>query len=314
MADLIPDDERGQLILLAAFVLAISFVILALVVNSAIFTENLATRGDVPGSQDALEYRDEVEKSVGSVLMTVNQDNDEEWRDENIETIAIRGGFDQSALGRVVSISKAREDGGIKFAQDNANRNFTNKSFSQEDWTLATDVDKTRNVQFEITDPAAGTGPFRFVLNQSDEDTRWIMEISENGGEVEVTVDPPAQDERTCTDSYTDSFTIDVTAGTVDGVPCPALSRTSEGQRMWLGTGIDGDYDIEFENGDAVEGTYSFITDAGAVPESANFGTAPDEPYVDNDAIYSLTVDYEFYTPSVGYETDIRVAPGEVPP
>lgn len=324
MADLIPDsDERGQLILLAGFILAIAFVILALVVNSAIFTENLATRDDVPGSQEALEYRDEVERSVGDVLLTVDQNDsldvsDLEGNDGSIDEIAVRGGFDQSALGRIVDISKSSDESATKFAQVNENRNFTSEGFSQEDWDFATSVDQTRNVQFTITDlnPVySGTEDFVFKINDTS-GPEWRMIIGDDSGDANVTVDPPGRESRTCTLSYVDNFTIDVTGGTIDGTPCPALSHTSDGQRMWLGTGVDDGYTIEFENGNEVEGTYSFIADGGASVESANLENDPasGEPYYDNDATYSITVDYEFYTPNVVYETEITVAPGEVPP
>jgi len=36
-------------------------------------------------------------------------------------------------------------------------------------------------------------------------------------------------------------------------------------------------------------------------------------PYTE-DAVYSLNVSYSYYTAEVGYESEIRVAPGEVPP
>ena len=47
MADL--KGERGQILLIAAFALAVIFIALGLVVNGAIFTENLASQGDASG-------------------------------------------------------------------------------------------------------------------------------------------------------------------------------------------------------------------------------------------------------------------------
>lgn len=310
MADLRTDD-RGQLILLTGFILAVSFVVLALVVNSAIFTENLATRGDVPGSQDALEYRDEVEQAVGSSVMAVNQDNDVSAGDieVSIAEIARRSGFDQSSLGRVVSVSHdGTFESGTKIAQDEP-RGFTNES-AAADWTLVEDVNRSRNVRLNITDPDVTGETFELVLNGTG-GNKWNLNLTFDGNNVTLAVDPPTAGPETCERDFSDSLEIDLTRGTIDGDPCFALTRTSDGDRMWFGTGVT-DYDLEISNGDAINGTYSLIVDDGS-PVAQNFGTAPNEPYTNTDTIYSLDVRYEFYTPNVGYETDIRVAPGEVP-
>ncbi|MEF8907354.1 MAG: hypothetical protein V5A13_05805, partial [Haloarculaceae archaeon] len=52
-----PDRDRGQIILVTAFALAVAFVALSVVINGAIFTQNLATRGDTAGGGDALQQR-----------------------------------------------------------------------------------------------------------------------------------------------------------------------------------------------------------------------------------------------------------------
>jgi len=69
------DDERGQIILIAALALAVTFIGLALVVNSAIYTQNLASRGEVAGSNDALEMRAMVEANIGQGIVAANRYN-----------------------------------------------------------------------------------------------------------------------------------------------------------------------------------------------------------------------------------------------
>ena len=66
------DDDRGQIILVAAFAIAVIFVSLALIVNSAIFTENLASRGETAGSDGALSMRAMVETNVGDSMEAIN--------------------------------------------------------------------------------------------------------------------------------------------------------------------------------------------------------------------------------------------------
>lgn len=316
---LIPDDEdRGQMILLAAFIIAISFVVLALVVNSAIFTENLATRDTVPASEDALEYRDEVSKSIGSILGTVNENTHKGPADAeaSIEDIEIYGGIDQSMLGRVVSVSHEDTTAGVRIAQDEP-REFTNRTGVQ-DWRLAEFVEQSRDIRFNLTQV---DGPFTFV--QEDGGEEWRLTVDDDGGDITVEVDPPNKDSRNCVASFTDSVVIDITRGTIGGQSCPALSQGSDGEQMWFGTGIGSSYNISFENGHEVTGTYSMMIrdDAGATVPAADedFGDPPDEPYHTNNqagieaAVYSMTVTYEYHTPNVGYETEIVVAPGEVP-
>jgi hypothetical protein len=85
-----------------------------------------------------------------------------------------------------------------------------------------------------------------------------------------------------------------------------------DGTKMWLGAGVDDPYRIEFVNGYDINGTYSFVLGGSASQGNGlENGKNSDDPYY-NSAFYSVTVSYEFYTSAVGYETDIRVAPGEV--
>lgn len=306
-------ENRGQLILIAALVLALIFVALALVVNSAIFTENLATRADVPGSDDALEYRYDVIQSLGTAIEYVNVHHNanktalRENANASIGNISEFGGIQQATMGSVVTVSHADDfEFGDRVAQTGA-RNFTNAT-AADDWTVAADVNRTRNFEINVTDRTSlsDTDPFR--LNVTDGDTDWTMEIGSDGTNVTVDVEHPGVGE-TCTRSDPDDpFIVDVTGGTVAGEPCHALSQNLTGESMWFGTGVDEGYDIRFENGENIEGQYSFVLRDGNVQE----GDLPAAAEV-TEAIYSLDVRYEYHTPMVTYETDIRVAPGEVP-
>jgi len=311
------EDDRGQLILVGAFIIAAAFIVLALVVNSAIFTENLATRDDVPGSQDALEFRDEVHQGVSNVIEGTNQNNGQTETDaeESVTEVGVLTGVDQSVRNRVVEVSHASTTLGFKFAQDES-RELTNND-SADNWTLATGVNRSRNVQFDITE--FNGGAFEYVLNQSAS-TEWVMRVSQSGSAAVVEVSPPTASADSCVRENADNITIDVTAATVDGDPCPALDRLSDGTTMRYGTGITARHNVSFRNGSAVNGTYSFIVedDGTAQPfdplAGDNFGTPPDRPYYIGSpaVVYSMTVDYAFYTSQVGYEAQVRVAPGEV--
>jgi hypothetical protein len=318
-------EERGQIILIAAFILAIAFVVLALVVNSAIFTENLATRDDVAGSQDALQYRHEVAQSVGDNIEAVNDNNTLalDGADESVTNISTQGGLQQSSLGRVVNVSFETRVDGTKIAQDNATRNFTSAG-ADADWTVAESVSDTRNFQINVTDfselaDVGDSNPFRVVANVTGGSVQWNMTIRGNtssGNSLRIEVETPTGVSARCDETDVgDSAVVDVTGGTVAGDPCLALRKLQDpsGTEMWFAAGLSS-YDIEFENGDNIQGTYSFIIgDGGSAGTGLVSGSDDHEPYFVT-AIYSMTVNYAYYTPSVVYETEIEVAPEEVPP
>jgi archaellin len=337
------DDERGQILLVATLVLAASFVVLALVVNSAIFAENLATRNDVPGSHDALEHRADVQEGVGEIVtyFNTNLDTDHATLRDRVETrtatLSQQGGLTQAQQGRVVSVTypgdAANTTTGARIAQTNASRNFTSIDGDSPDdeWTLASDIRQSRNVRFTFTNVSEDPNR-RFTMNLDpggflidlDFDA-WRLSVKRqfatNGSaleEVTVTVQTPFGAFDTCTrtmpiDTPGATLTIDTVASTVNGEFCRALSRRTDGTEMWLGTGVSSAYDIEFEDGDAYNGTYEMVVDGPANNALLRDDRNSDEPYA-TDALYSVTAQYSYYTSSVGYETDIRVAPGEVPP
>jgi hypothetical protein len=67
--------DRGQLILLGGLTLAVLLVGLAVILNAAIYSENLASRGDAIGADDALVFRDETETAVSGLIAGVNADS-----------------------------------------------------------------------------------------------------------------------------------------------------------------------------------------------------------------------------------------------
>jgi hypothetical protein len=311
--------ERGQLILVAAVVLAISFVGIAIIVNSAIFTENVATRGDVPGSERALDHRYETVQNLESLVTTVNRQHTADpttAAQTALAALARDEGLVQASSGGVTDIEFNDTTDGTRIAQDAGTRNFTDTN-ANFDWTVADGVERVRGVQINVTDPGTLSdisGAYTFQLNGSA-DNIWSVSVAEAGpGEVGVEVDTPSEQARCTRDVGTAPFEINLVEGTVAGEPCPALDRLSDGTEMWLGTGITVPFAIEFENAAAIEGNYSMVIDDGGTP-SGNLTAGPSdiEPY-QTDAIYSLSADYGYYTDGVSYETVLRAAPGESQP
>lgn len=297
--------QRGQLLLVGGVVLALTFIALAIVVNSVIFAENLATRGDVPGGEGAIEYQHETVQAVGGVLAAVNE-NDSASPDTiepAVENISVQGGLQQSRQGRVVNITYLDRESGVRIA-NNSPGNFTDSAGSST-WTVAENVSATRNVQFEFESPGID---FRVVLNETGSDSYWNMTVTDDNKltiEVNQAGESPRSD--TCQTEGGDLSTVDVTGATINGTACQALERTGAGEPLWFGYGLN-EYDIEFENADEADGNYSMIVkDMGSLDVKS-------EPDNDGDAVYSVTVIYQYTTSAVRYETKVRVAPGEAPP
>lgn len=319
--------ERGQILLVAAFLLAVTFVTLALVVNSAIFTENLATRDDVAGSHDALEGRYEVQTEVGHLLEGVNNITDpspddtaliNDMQAELANTTTERS-FHKSTQGQLVNVNYKDETVGAKFVQTNASRNFTSDSY-KEDWNVTTEAEfAVRQFEINVTDPGKLEGSdidaFQVYANDtSSAGSWWNMTVFEDGTDnVEVRVEhADYTGVASCTRKSVETVRIDITGGTVGGESCAALDRLADGTEMWFGTSIDDSYRIRFRNSDNIQGTYSFIANQTTLTPPSD--SHPSENIVDEDILYSVTVGYTFYTSAVKYETDIRIAPGEVPP
>lgn len=307
MADI---DDRGQIILIAAFAIAVTFVSLALVVNSAIFTENLASRGETAGSDDALVVRHEVDQSVGGAIAyanTYNTSSDATLEANVTDSVATIGGSlanQQAATGKIVAV-----DGPTAFEhgtriRDNASggsdfRNASGGATIQQDWRVASDVDGLRALRMNISS-ASG---FQVDLSETAGSDNWRVVVTQSAGEFVVTVHEPGAPAADCTTTGSpDYVTIDVTRGLVAGEPCPPLQFAS---------GIDGQYDVLYNDSDDVIGNYTMVVDG--TPASANLDSstsASPDPY-ETDALYSANVTYRYDGPAIVYNTTVRVAPGE---
>lgn len=310
-------DSRGQLILITAFALAAIFLGLAIIANSAIFTENLATRSENVEASEALEYRYEVTQFTGGVIEFANENNHsshEEIR-ENVE-IGVKDlqsytGIQQIERGAALSLSLVETRNGSRLFQDDGSE-LTNNT-GEPDWTLADGVENTRAFKIDVIEIR---DPFTISANDTETpDEEWTLEISAN--EVIVTRQGGEEQER-CTVDEVES--VDITGLTVNGNSCPALEDTEDGEPMQFAAGIDSDYAIEFAGGNNINGSYSLVIEDGSDGEVSgidddDYGdvdASGETPYV-TPAMYSATLELDYETQRVEYTTEIVVAPGELP-
>jgi hypothetical protein len=122
----------------------------------------------------------------------------------------------------------------------------------------------------------------------------------EDGVAVIVAVDGPVSSGTCVVDG--DWVSVNLTAGTVGGTECDALS---------FAEGLSAPYEeIRHQYGSLAEGTYELTVSGSAMTvDSSNYngsGSPQTSP-----AIYSATVAITYRTADLTYETTTRVAPGE---
>lgn len=324
MADL-AGRNRGQIILIAAFALAVIFLTLALVVNSAIFTENLASRSDTTGSGDALAERAVVAANVGDAIEAANRNNyssDSELQtavENSIIAYQSESGPRQAASGQLTDVRYLSLETGERITYTGGST-FDGPG---TEYNLAEDIDRTPN----------GNGTRAFVINATSmpssrsaafnisvvgpNGARWTTEIWEGDDgagtdyvnisteRVDLTGAVVADYECGISEGSTNAPLIAITDGTINGRPCAALGTTGSGENLHFGAGTDAEYDIRFENANNIAGNYTLVVfDGGTSPTITTAGTA-------RNALYQVTVRYDYETTNIEYTTEIRVAPGE---
>lgn len=308
MADVRKD--RGQLILITALGLAILLVSLALIVNTAIYTENLATRSSkAAGGSEVIQYEASVQSTVAGLIEFGNFHHNETEADlqtnltKGVATWSDHAGTLYATSGSAVNVSVTATENGSRIAQTDTTRNFSNASLSSDDWIVVTTVDRTRQFRINVTDgstlePDGSGNAFTLILRDGGGST-WRLNITstdvyvKNGTGTEFTCSAPA-------DPW-----VNLTAGTVGGTVCPGLS---------FADGVSSPYEIEFKNPGNITGTYTMIVDDGGTIANSpgpHLNTpAGGSPFATH-AIYEAEVRFVYQTPRIYVERSTRIAPGD---
>ncbi|ELZ26294.1 hypothetical protein C474_21396 [Halogeometricum pallidum JCM 14848] len=317
-------DDRGQLVLVTALAMATLFVVLALLVNTTIYTGNVAARSDVSESATVVNYRTEALDAAERTLRYANRhENDSgdgsdaayarmndslrrgvgNWSDAAAAHEAFSG---TATRTRVVGATN-----GTRIAQTNASRTLSSPGGATE-WTPVFDATGVRDLRFALGTASLATvsdgenesellasGAFRANLTDAA-GTRSVFVYDLSGGDTGVTVRGADGTLTACGPVTGETVTLDAEAATVDGQPCSALSRFDE----------SGDaFSLSFDSADAAAGTYSFVVDREvdddpAVNQSisldsgAPFRTA---------ALYDATVRVVYHGPDTYYEAETEV-------
>jgi hypothetical protein len=317
-------DDRGQLMLVGALTLAVMLVTLAVLLNAAIYTGNVATRDAGPGTAEAIEYEGAATSMARHVIRSLDGGGDGSYP-------SLRGNFTDavdgwsratsahSAVGLAdASLEKVATERGSRIAQT-ADRNFTDTG-GNATWTVANDT-RVRAFRMNVTQnslapfPASPitNGSFRVTLDDGTDE--WAVYLHQGGPDldgVSVTVVDPdgneVDDGCTVAPGTDDRAVIDLTGATVAGQSCPEM--------RFFGN-LSGEYTVRYvdaENGSGTEqvfGTYSVVVDRPLDNLSTGADTTGSTEPAATRTLYSADLRVTYRSADVYYRSEFRVAPGE---
>jgi len=314
--------DRAQLLLLAGFVLAAIFVAFAFLLNSVIYAENLATRGEGTRTTHAVATANDVAAGTENVIGYANEHNTTdnstligELR-SGIADIERLTGTQQLTDGGVLRVEYVSHRSGTWIDQSYQERDF-NSSTDLRNWLLFSDSDGARAFRIQVTDPdqlqnVNTSEPVRnFTVVASDgAGETWEMAVyhdnygadGPSGTNYVVDVTDGNDNTRTC--SIADDgnpFWINVSAGTFGGTECAALR---------FGEDISTIRQVEYENADNVYGTYRLMAAKGQGSVDIVYNSTGDAPPVTRTAIYDATVRVTYDSGDLYFETERKAEPG----
>ncbi|PSP84633.1 hypothetical protein BRC83_05240 [Halobacteriales archaeon QS_1_68_17] len=304
MADL---DDRGQILVVGGFLLAVVFVALALILNSAIYAENLASRTEATDGDRALQYRSEVRAGTGAAIEHANQyDNTSHATITRNVSNGVADFSDLSArhaavTGRTTNVSLLGTTNGTRIEQ-RANRTFTNNS-SEGNWTVVEDVSNTRKLRMNVS--AIHDDGYQFVANDSIP-REWYLNVTGTNASADVEIRDGAGNTYECPSgaaSVSVPFWINVSEGTVAGEECAGLVFAEN---------VGDPYEVTIDNGSDLQGNYTMIVDNESLSQSPtdDYNSTGGSPFVEP-AMYNVSVELTYESPELFYRDQIRVAPGE---
>jgi len=336
MADLMGADDtersRGQIILVTGFALAVAFVGLALVLNSVIYTENLATRSEAAKASDAAKVHIDMVNGTERIISYTNTNNNSSYARLHANATASMDSMGelttqlQATSAQAVSVELVEYYNGTRIEQTNNTRNFTAAdSSNSEDWEVVSDIGDVDTIELGITEmktddamPGDGGSPFELVASDSSGST-WTMRINndETPGSPTDTIEPPTDDDNThlltittpdgevMNQNIPNASVINVTNGSINGDPYPNLN---------FGEGIGPVTSIEYRNGQNIlKGNYTVFvqneTDGNEDIATSDFADTTDGPFFER-LIYNATVNIEYEEGRMTYATNVTRGPG----
>lgn len=319
------DSDRGQMFLILAVSIAALLVALSVVLNSAMYAGNIATRGDNHDTDGAADYQTRSVEEARRLMGYTNTHNNSNYGSLRSGIRASISEWSDTAGNHAITeatgahISVKSTNNGTLVYQNNDSRKFTNVA-GVSSWELVPGTSNIRQTNLNVSrpslvDPGGNDSTVSDLVNESV----FAVKFDDGGGEWRVFVYQDGVDEVVvkiaddtgglspacqATAGSNGYAKINISNGSVGGQPCSHLD--------FIG-GLSGSFDIHFERGHNAVGQYEIVAEQkiGTVDDGdfAPVGSS-DNPLV-NHILYSVHVDVIYVTPTLQYETKIRLAPGE---
>jgi len=293
--------DRGQIIVVAALLLAVIFVGLALVLNSGIYAENLSSR-QTTETNSALSFTQETERTVTEAYQRTNANGSETAADA-------RATFEETVDGWAAAARRRSAKRGVSVTvgrtahvgwrlNQSADRSFTpTNDSSATEWPVASGTSDVATARLNVTRGDLYDGSTNVTnvddeafhidaSNGTDDRQLYVFRDTVNSTIVVYTGDPNGFSDlgdlldapESCART-TDRAVVDLQAEMFAGTQCDALGFVSE---------LEGPIDLYYRNvqdggTERVNGTYELVvngttavaTDGSGLPKQFNRSSEP---------------------------------------
>ena len=318
------DSDRGQLLLIAALAVAVILVGVALLLNAAIFTENVATRETGADGREAIDIRGSTVADIGELIERENErENETDVTDrvgDGIDAMVPLLEREHIRHGIVVDLERQGIDEGerIEWDTDVRSEDFTVKRVDEEgepfrepEWTLLSDVNATREFTLTIDRTTLRTldepnetqlQDEAFGIEFAGEDITQFIYADQDSGDIVVAQVSGGSVDHRCSIASADEVTVDLTGDRLE--TDEEMTRCHRG--LWPTTDFEQIDSIEITNGNQAGGTFSLTIDNESTVANEDESELIVEP-----AVYAATVEFRYTSADLDVETQVVVAPGE---
>jgi hypothetical protein len=309
--------DRGQLLLLSGLGLAALLVVLALVLNTAIYTENEAARETA--AVDVSDLQRAQHDAIGVAERAIAAENEGGHRtyatmqtnlSRHVTVWSELSATHGAQTARIVALELVSVRNGTRIVQD-ADQTFEN-AFGSGNWTVvdgATDVgtfsmtvDRSSLVAPSATNNETVLTEQRvFAIAVDDGTPRRVFVYRVGGRTVTAVTDAGGDVVGTC-QAAGPTATLDLVNGTLGGSSCPPLGPFLD---------LSGPARIEFENGNKAAGIYELVVDAPAIDDDViapGFGSG--SPRAER-LLYDATLSFAVSNQNLEYEAVIDGVGGD---
>ncbi|MFB6219983.1 MAG: hypothetical protein ABEH90_00970 [Halolamina sp.] len=317
------EADRAQLFLVGALALSVIFIVLAVLLNTAIYTGNIATRDPGPGAGDVSEYESAAKSMANHTIVAVNDENNSSYTAlQSSFTETVSNWSDTASVHTAATLTDAHveivtTEQGSMVGQEH--RDALTSDNGDGNWTVVNNS-SARAFRLNVSQSSlldiSVAGVLRnesFYVGFDDGSGEWRTYFYREGtGNVSIDVVDPSDTQvgSTCSvDPGADGFTVvKLSTARLGNQSCPAFTQLFEN--------MSGRYNVSYGNAvnavgsEKVNGTYSVIVDRPLDRLATGADDTSDEPYA-ADAMYSADLKVTYRSSVSYYRVHIRVAPEE---